>query len=188
MQLVSDELEDVTEIKEILSHILIARVPGTSGHDSVRDYITGYMLTLGWSVDHDNFKARIPLKINGSNSMNFTNIVAELNPRANRFLTFACHYDSKLMDDFVGAIDSAVPCAMMLNLAKGLDKYLRDTQTTELSLQFVFFDGEEAFVDWSATDSIYGARHLAAKWEQEKKLDKIVRRRQSRIKWCIQKC
>ncbi len=31
----------------------------------------------------------------------------------------------------------------------------------------VFFDGEEAFVDWSDTDSLYGSRHLAAKWEQE---------------------
>ena len=28
----------------------------------------------------------------------------------------------------------------------------------------VFFDGEEAFVKWSETDSLYGARHLAEKW------------------------
>lgn len=28
----------------------------------------------------------------------------------------------------------------------------------------IFFDGEEAFKEWSATDSIYGARHLAQKW------------------------
>jgi len=27
-----------------------------------------------------------------------------------------------------------------------------------------FFDGEEAFHDWTETDSIYGARHLAEKW------------------------
>jgi len=25
----------------------------------------------------------------------------------------------------------------------------------------VFFDGEEAFVTWTNTDSLYGARHLA---------------------------
>lgn len=106
--------------------------------------------------------------------MNFTNIIAELNPQAKRFLSFACHYDSKLMDDFVGAIDSAVPCAMMLNMAKVLDKYLREKQNNELSLQFIFFDGEEAFVNWNAADSIYGARHLAAKWEQENKLKNIV--------------
>jgi len=27
----------------------------------------------------------------------------------------------------------------------------------------VFFDGEEAFVHWTATDSLYGSRHLADK-------------------------
>ena len=38
---------------------------------------------------------------------------------------------------------------------------LKDT-----SLQLIFFDGEEAFVDWTDTDSLYGARHLAAKMEK----------------------
>jgi len=37
-------------------------------------------------------------------------------------------------------------------------------QEDDVSLQLVFFDGEEAFVEWTATDSIYGARHLAEKW------------------------
>ncbi|CAO3616613.1 unnamed protein product [Cunninghamella echinulata] len=43
------------------------------------------------------------------------------------------------------------------------NKKPEDTTTLEM----IFFDGEEAFKQWSATDSIYGARHLAAKWEQE---------------------
>jgi len=34
------------------------------------------------------------------------------------------------------------------------------------SLQLIFFDGEEAFVDWTETDSLYGARHLAAQMEK----------------------
>jgi len=38
---------------------------------------------------------------------------------------------------------------------------LKDT-----SLQLIFFDGEEAFVDWTDTDSLYGARHLAAQMEK----------------------
>lgn len=25
----------------------------------------------------------------------------------------------------------------------------------------IFFDGEEAFINWTPTDSLYGARHLA---------------------------
>ena len=31
----------------------------------------------------------------------------------------------------------------------------------------VWFDGEEAFVNWSETDSLYGSRHLAARWARE---------------------
>jgi len=34
------------------------------------------------------------------------------------------------------------------------------------SLQLIFFDGEEAFVDWTETDSLYGARHLAKQMEK----------------------
>ncbi len=28
-------------------------------------------------------------------------------------------------------------------------------------MQFIFFDGEEAFMDWTATDSLYGSRNYA---------------------------
>ncbi|KAK6009615.1 peptidase, M28 family [Ostertagia ostertagi] len=35
----------------------------------------------------------------------------------------------------------------------------------DIALQLIFFDGEEAFVDWTETDSLYGSRHLAKKWE-----------------------
>ncbi|OXB54920.1 hypothetical protein ASZ78_014184 [Callipepla squamata] len=33
----------------------------------------------------------------------------------------------------------------------------------DLSLQLIFFDGEEAFVRWSPSDSLYGSQHLAEK-------------------------
>ena len=38
-------------------------------------------------------------------------------------------------------------------------------QNKPLTLQFLFFDGEEAFKRWTATDSIYGSRHLANIWK-----------------------
>ena len=36
----------------------------------------------------------------------------------------------------------------------------------DTTLQFIFFDGEEAFEQWSSTDSLYGSRHLAEKWNK----------------------
>ena len=40
-------------------------------------------------------------------------------------------------------------------------------QLKDYSLQLIFFDGEEAFRTWTATDSIYGARHLAKEMSKE---------------------
>lgn len=39
---------------------------------------------------------------------------------------------------------------------------------SELTLQYIFFDGEEAFEQWTDTDSLYGSRHLAAKMAQNR--------------------
>ena len=43
--------------------------------------------------------------------------------------------------------------------------FIKLTQAEGVSLRLIFFDGEEAFQQWTATDSLYGSRHLAAKWE-----------------------
>ena len=56
----------------------------------------------------------------------------------------------------------------MINLAHTMKMDLDDQKSSsdnELTLQFLFLDGEEAFVKWTSTDSIYGARHLASKLE-----------------------
>jgi len=102
----------------------------------------------------------------------------------------ACHYDSKYTADyeFIGATDSAVPCAMLLHLAYTMKDKLDDHKNRRdqnVTLQLLFFDGEEAFVSWGPNDSIYGARHLARKWlntpyppnnnEQTTALNRMVR-------------
>jgi glutaminyl-peptide cyclotransferase len=59
---------------------------------------------------------------------------------------------------------------MMLDLAETLNPLLDkrkerldageedDEDVADMTLQLIFFDGEEAFVEWTDTDSIYGAR------------------------------
>lgn len=131
------------------------------------------MRNLNWDVEENAFYDQTPVDEEGQ-ERRFVNIIARLNANAERYLVVAAHYDSKLMKNFVGATDSAVPCAIMLNLAQILNKYLQSRSDTSLSLMFIFFDGEEAFKDWNAEDSIYGARHLAAKWHAEEKLKNIV--------------
>ncbi|XP_050431961.1 glutaminyl-peptide cyclotransferase-like isoform X2 [Adelges cooleyi] len=149
------------DFKPILDEILIERVVGTSKHEFVKMFIAEEMKSVGWSVELDSFNARTPLGVH-----NMTNVIATLNPLADRYLVVACHYDSKKMDFyFEGATDSAVPCAMMIYMAKTLQQRLEMFKTTPLSLMMMFFDGEEAFVEWNESDSLYGSRHLASKME-----------------------
>lgn len=130
------------------------------------------MRELDWDVELDEFVEDTPLFKN----LKFTNIIATLNPKAERYLLLACHYDSKYFEneEFLGATDSAVPCAMLINLAYVMSEYLSQVKTkNDLSIKLIFFDGEEAFQQWTATDSIYGSRHLADKWEKESFLHRI---------------
>ncbi|KAJ1106525.1 hypothetical protein NDU88_003926, partial [Pleurodeles waltl] len=82
-------------------------------------------LDAGWTVDLDSFHSLTP-----RGSLPFTNIIATLDPMAQRRLVIACHYDSKYFPhdqfgrSFVGAVDSAVPCSIMLEVVSALDKEL----------------------------------------------------------------
>ncbi|KAH8300495.1 hypothetical protein KR018_009205, partial [Drosophila ironensis] len=164
-------LSDKLHLREAINNILIPRIVGSGNHTIVRQYIEQSLQGLGWHVELDSFHDIAPIK----GQLHFHNIIATLNPKAERFLVLACHYDSKYVPgvEFLGATDSAVPCAMLLNLAHVLQKQLQRFKETPLSLMLLFFDGEEAFQEWGPKDSIYGARHLAKKWQQERKLNRI---------------
>lgn len=86
-------------------------------------------LSADWAVDLDSFHSPTP-----RGQVKFSNIIATLDPSAPRRLLLACHYDSKALPPdpvapervFMGASDSAVPCAMILELVTSLDNKLRD--------------------------------------------------------------
>lgn len=86
---------------------------------------------------------------------------------------------------FIGATDSSAPCATLIDVAEALTPLLHkrkerlaagtpllssthdEEDAAQTTLQIIFFDGEEAFHEWTATDSVYGSRHLAEKWDGE---------------------
>ena len=55
-------------------------------------------------------------------SSKFANVDDNTKFYLNKRIVFACHFDSKYFADieFIGAIDSAVPCAILLDMAKYL--------------------------------------------------------------------
>lgn len=157
-----------------LSKILIPRPVGSDNITFVRGYIIDVLTSLDWHIEEDTFTDSTPY---GERS--FSNIIATKDPSAPRRVILSAHYDSKYFprypdNQFVGATDSAAPCAIILDVAEALNPLLDlrrqeletgdDDDVGDTTLQLVFFDGEEAFKAWTDTDSIYGARHLSQKW------------------------
>ncbi|TRZ06639.1 hypothetical protein HGM15179_020468 [Zosterops borbonicus] len=160
----------------LLRPLLHERVPGGPGSRAARQHVLSHLRSLGapWHLELDTFSAATP-----RGQVTFSSVVATAEPRGAKRLVLACHLDTKVLAPpspgdtpgdtpevpFVGATDAAVPCALLLEVATALDAHLRDRagQAPALTLQLLFLDGEEAFGDWSVTDSLYGARHLAAK-------------------------
>lgn len=126
---ISIGLSNIDDVKETLKNILIPRVPGTEGHTKVRNFIVDRLTSLGWYIETDKFTDKTPT----FGDVEFENIIATLNPYAERYLTLACHYDSKYMAKyaFLGATDSAVPCAIMMNLAATLYYHYRQLTDTD---------------------------------------------------------
>ncbi|KAM9039176.1 glutaminyl-peptide cyclotransferase-like protein [Sarcophilus harrisii] len=152
-----------------LQPLLVERTPGSPGNLKVRQFLEDELRALGagWHVELDAFSAPTPL-----GPVAFANVIATLSPEAPRRLTLACHLDSKLFPSgappFLGATDSAVPCALLLELARALDRQLGHSKNkgAPVTLQLLFLDGEEALKEWGPEDSLYGARHLAQRMEQ----------------------
>jgi glutaminyl-peptide cyclotransferase len=152
-------------LEQHIGNILIPRVAGTPGNAKVRKYITDQMSALDWDVETVSHDQGTPV-----GRVAFHNVIATLDPDSPRRLVLACHYDSLgTPEGFLGATDSAVPCAQMLNLAHAMDRDLKEDRARrhQVTLQLIFFDGEEAFVQWSRRDSTYGARNLASVWQNQ---------------------
>ena len=164
-QLSKDALNHMAELSseqfkingELLKPLLVPRVAGTQENVLVRQFIVDHYQSLGWHIELDSFQDDTPF-----GKKEFTNVIATYNPDAKRRLILSAHFDSKYYEEFefIGAIDSAVPCAIMMDIAKVLTPVLNknEKKDDDVTLQMVFFDGEEAFEKWTDTDSIYGAR------------------------------
>ena len=160
----------------ILAPILIPRVPGTPGQKQVQHHISSYFRDQlpKWTLEWQNSTAKTP--ISGNVELPFANMIFKrvppwVKPGQSNLLTLVAHYDSKFMPEgFVGAIDSAAPCAMLMFVAKSIDKYVSQmhdemaamgeggTVEMDMGVQVIFLDGEEAFDKWTDTDSLYGSR------------------------------
>jgi glutaminyl-peptide cyclotransferase len=142
-------------VKEIVA--LGPRPLGSANHKKVEDYITSHL--KGDAVEDDAFTAdtvegKFPVR----------NIIAKYPGTKDGIIVIASHYDTNYFlrnTSFIGANDGAATSALLLEFANQLRGKKRDGY----SVWLVWTDAEEAMKTWTATDSLYGTRHLAQKWK-----------------------
>jgi hypothetical protein len=142
------------------------RPAGSAALAALRAYILDQLTTCGCEVREDRFTVRTP---RGEVAM--TNIIARFPGRpGGGAIAVTGHYDTKRFDDrvFVGASDGGSSTGLLLELARAFSGEPRQDD-----LYIVFFDGEEATLEWSEMDKLYGSRHLALRWRADGTLARL---------------
>jgi Zn-dependent M28 family amino/carboxypeptidase len=167
----------------------VAKFSGQSAYDLTKQYIAAAPHRWVGSPDHakaeefirshfteeaakgnfeaDSFNASTPAGL-----LAMKNFIVRYPGKKDGVIVIATHYETNypLKDiNFVGANDGGATTGLLIELGR----YLRAHPPEGYSVWLVFDDGEEAIQSWSDRDSLYGTRHLAAKWSQDGTIKKI---------------
>lgn len=101
------------------------------------------------------------------------NIIVKFPGKKPGVIVLATHYETNYWlrnIHFVGANDGGATTGLLMQIANDL----RAHPPQGYSVWLVFFDGEESVgPQWTDADSLYGSRHLAAKWSGDGTLQRI---------------
>ncbi len=138
------------------------RVAGTKEAEQTRAIIRRELEAAGVAVEEHSFQVATPLGVR--DMVNVVGVVAGTQPGV---IILGNHYDTKYFADFefVGANDGGSTTAWMIEMAHTLGP-TREGHTVWLC----WFDGEEAFVQWTKEDSLYGSRAMVKRLRQEGRL------------------
>jgi len=145
------------------------RFNASPGHLAAENFINAHFkpeIAHG-NFETDQFTANTPV---GPQTMR--NYIVRFPGKKDGVIVLASHYETNypLKDiAFVGANDGACTTALLIELGA----YYRVHPPQGYSIWLVFDDGEEAVRAWSDTDSLYGTRHLAAKWSADGTIRRI---------------
>src|SRR6266446_5692861 len=136
---------------------------GSPAIGQVQDYLQSELKSYGCKVEADSFGADTPI-----GRLPMKNILMKIPGEKPGTILLGTHYDTKRLENFVGADDSGSSTAVMLELAR-----LLCPQHGKYAVWIAFFDGEEAVKVWSDSDSRYGSRQMSAKLAASGDLKKI---------------
>jgi glutaminyl-peptide cyclotransferase len=140
--------------------------PHPAGSDAIekaREYIETQLRNSGWQVTRQAFIDETP-----RGKVRFVNLIARFSTDGNAVapsFLLCSHYDTKLFDAirFVGANDGGSSTGLLLELARVIGGRPNMARKIEL----VFFDGEEAYENFSERDGLYGSRYFAKQLEAD---------------------
>jgi len=146
------------------------RYIGSPGHAAAEAFIKDQFkpeVAKGNFVD-DKFTARTPI-----GPLTMHNLIVKFPGKKDGIIVLATHYETNywLKDiHFIGANDGACTTALLI----ALGQYYREHPPQGYSIWLLFTDGEESInKEWTETDSLYGTRHIAAKWSGDGTLGHI---------------
>jgi hypothetical protein len=146
---------------------LVGFGPRPSGSQAIaqtQDYITSQLSSFGCTVDVDAFSTDSP-----AGRLAMKNIVVKIPGERPGIILLGTHYDTKRLDNFVGADDGGSSTGLMLEMARRMCE-----QRPRYSIWIAFFDGEEAVnKEWHDPDNRYGSRQMAAKMAASGDLKKV---------------
>jgi glutaminyl-peptide cyclotransferase len=138
---------------------------GSSNHKKLENYIAAHLKND--QLEDDTFTADTP-----EGKFPVRNIIAKFPGSREGIIVIAGHYDTNYPlrnTGYVGANDGGSSTAILLELAN----QLRGKKREGYSVWLLWTDGEEAVKNWTATDSLYGVRHLAEKWQKDGTLKNV---------------
>jgi Zn-dependent M28 family amino/carboxypeptidase len=141
------------------------RPAGSPALAQTQEYILAELKSYGCTADVDAFSvADTP-----AGRLSMKNILVKIPGDMPGIILLATHYDTKRIENFVGADDGGSSTGVMLELAR-----LLCPQKGRNAVWIAFFDGEEAVrPQWEDPDNCYGSREMAARFAASGDLPKI---------------
>jgi glutaminyl-peptide cyclotransferase len=132
------------------------RHAGAPGLGKTRRYIENALAGFGLSPVRQDFTALTPHP--DFPELPMSNISVDIPGPGKNAVLLGGHYEAKLLPgvDFKAANDGGASAGLLLEMARCLALH-----PPPCPVRIVFFDGEEALVEWGPADGMYGSKRLA---------------------------
>ena len=142
------------------------RPAGSAALGQLENYLETELKSYGCAVEMDAFSADTP-----AGRLPMKNILVKIPGEKPGIILLGTHYDTKRLENFVGADDGGSSTGVMLEIARLL---CGQKQTGKYAVWIAFFDGEEAVnKEWQDPDNRYGSREMAARLANSGDLPKV---------------